>query len=624
MNKIVFALTLIAATFSSFTSTHLVAAPLAISALSNFGLGNDESEILKPDDAFKLSTEQTDNKLIANWEIADGHYLYRDKFKLTLLDANGVESGEFELPAGEKKNDEFFGEIFVFHHTANASLAYTNNTGSEQKVTLKVNYQGCSEISGICYPPITKKIPLNLPVSSVNTASTVSADNTRQTTTIVKDDYVSEQDRIASTLSSGSTWIILISFFGFGLLLAFTPCVFPMIPILSSIIIGHGKDITTRNAFTMSTVYVLAMALTYTAAGVFAGLFGENLQAAFQNPWILVSFSIVFVALSFSMFGFYDLQLPSSWQSKLTSISNNQKGGSLSGVAVMGFLSALIVGPCVAAPLAGALIYIGQTGDAVLGGLALFSLSLGMGAPLIAIGTSAGKLLPRAGAWMDAVKAVFGVMLLAVAIWMLERILPAAASMTLWALLLIISAIYMGALEALDHGISGWRRLWKGVGIFFLAYGVLILLGVASGGKDVLQPLKGVAFAAGTQSTQQSAHLQFRQIKGLAGLETALADAKAQGKPVMLDFYADWCVSCKEMESLTFSDAAVQKQLSGFILLQADVTPNDELDQQLYDHFKIIGPPAIIFYDTNSQERRNLRVVGYMPAAEFTAVIGRV
>jgi len=629
MKKIVLALTLLIGTFTGFISFQTVAAPLAISAIGGFGLNDDENEILKPDDAFKLSTEINNGKLNASWEIADGHYLYRDKFKLSIVDANGVESGAIDLPAGELKNDPNFGEMYVFHHTANASLAYLNTTGSEQKATFKVRYQGCSELSGICYPPIVKKVPVVLPVSSADSNMTPAADPaidpaSNNQSAAKKDDYISEQDQIASTLSSGSTWVILLSFFGFGLLLAFTPCVFPMIPILSSIIIGHGDQITTRRAFTMSVVYVLAMALTYTAAGVFAGLFGENIQAAFQNPWILGSFAVVFVALSLSMFGFYDLQLPNSWQSKLTTISNNQKGGTLGGVAVMGFLSALIVGPCVAAPLAGALIYIGQTGDAVLGGLALFSLSLGMGAPLIAIGTSAGKLLPRAGAWMDAVKAVFGVMLLAVAIWMLERVIPAAASMTLWALLLIISAIYMGALEHLDHGISGWRRMWKGVGIFLLAYGVLILIGVASGSNNVFQPLKNIAMASGSHQSQQTAHLQFKQIKGIDGLNKALADAKAQGKPVMLDFYADWCVSCKEMELLTFTDASVQQKLSNFVVLQADVTPNDELDQQLYDHFKIIGPPAIIFYDANGNERRNLRVVGYMPAKDFAGVIGRV
>ena len=623
MKRIIFTLTLLASLFTGFISSNLVAAPLAISALGGFGLGDDSNDVLSPDDAFKLSTEISNNKLIANWEIADGHYLYRDKFKLSLIDANGVETGTFDMPAGEMKNDEFFGKIYVFHHKANASLGFINNTSKEQKVTFKVRYQGCSELSGICYPPITKKIPFVVPVSSAE-AATLEPTESNGTNTSDKETYVSEQDEIANLLKSGSVWISLITLFGIGLLLAFTPCVFPMIPILSSIIVGQGSKVSTSRSFSLSLFYVLGMAAINTAAGVAAALTGESLAVLLQTPWILASFAGVFVVLSFAMFGFYELQMPSFIQNRLTSISNNQKSGSVSGAFVMGLLSAVIVGPCVAAPMFGVLLFISQTGDPYFGGLALFALSLGMGAPLIAIGTSAGKLLPRAGAWMDTVKAFFGVTLLAVAIWMLERVIPAAASMTLWALLLIVSAIYMGATNALEHGISGWKKLWKGLGIFLLTYGLLILVGVAAGGKDALQPLKNIAIASSGSSTQQSAHLQFKKIKGLDGLNAALAEAKAQGKPVMLDFYADWCVSCKEMEALTFNDPSVQKKLSNFVLLQADVTPNDELDKELYDHFKIIGPPAIMFYGTDGKEKNNLRVVGYMPSADFIAVIDRI
>jgi len=389
-----------------------------------------------------------------------------------------------------------------------------------------------------------------------------------------------------------------------------------MIPILSSIIVGQGSGLTTRKAFLLSLVYVLAMAATYTAAGVAAAASGENLQAAFQNPWILSSFAAVFVLLSLSMFGFYELQMPNFIQSRLTEISNKQQGGTIAGVAIMGFLSALIVGPCVAAPLAGALIYIGQTGDMVLGGLALFALSLGMGAPLIAIGTSAGKLLPRAGMWMDAVKAVFGVMLIGVAIWMLERIIPEPVALALWAVLFMVSAIYMGALEGLKAESTGWTKFWKGLGLILFIYGVLLLIGAAAGSRDMFQPLRSLAGAS--QGPQQQAELHFKQIKGLDGLQQALADARAQNKPVMLDFYADWCVSCKEMEKLTFADPQVQAALQNAVLLQADVTPNDELDTELYKHFGIIGPPAIIFYDRQGKELRNYRVVGYMPATRFT------
>jgi thiol:disulfide interchange protein DsbD len=426
-------------------------------------------------------------------------------------------------------------------------------------------------------------------------------------------------DEIAATLQGGSLLVIVGVFFLLGLGLAFTPCIFPMIPILSGIIAGQGENITTRKAFILSLVYVLAMALTYTFAGVLAGLFGANLQATFQNPWILSTFAGVFVLLALSMFGFYDLQLPTSLQSKLTEMSNKQQGGSLLGVAIMGLLSALIVGPCVAPPLAGALIYIGQTGDALLGGLALFSLSLGMGAPLLVIGASAGKLLPRAGSWMNAVKAVFGVALLGVAILLLERIIPTDIAMLLWGILLIVSAVYMGALRHLEIEASGWQKLWKGLGVVFLVYGALMLVGAAAGGKDTLQPLRGLAIGGAAHSTQE---LVFKRIKTTTDLERELAAASARGQTVMLDFYADWCVSCKEMEKYTFSDPQVIEALQETLLLQADVTANDAEDQALLQgHFGLPGPPAIMFYGTDGQERKNYRVIGFKPADEFTAQV---
>jgi thiol:disulfide interchange protein DsbD len=366
------------------------------------------------------------------------------------------------------------------------------------------------------------------------------------------------------------------------------------------------------------------MALTYTAAGVLAGLSGVNLQIYFQDPWILSSFALVFILLSLSMFGFYDLQLPSSLQSKLTEISNRQQGGTLFGVAIMGFLSALIVGPCVAPPLAGTLAYISSTGDPLLGGLALFSLSMGMGTPLIFIGTSAGKLLPRAGGWMDVVKAVFGVALLGVAIILLERIIPAEVTMMLWGILFIVSAIYMGALRNLEIEASGWQKLWKGLGFVFLVYGTLMLVGAASGGKDTLQPLRGIAVAGGSGTAQAHQGLQFKRIKSVEDLQREVAWASSEGKPVMLDFYADWCISCKEMEKYTFSDPQVIGALSSTHLLQADVTANDEVDQALLQgHFGLPGPPAIIFYGTDGKERRNYRLVGFKPAAEFSEHVNR-
>ncbi|HHJ34956.1 MAG TPA: protein-disulfide reductase DsbD [Gammaproteobacteria bacterium] len=579
------------------------------------GLGGQD-DILDPDEAFKVSYETQPGQFKVNWVIAEGHYLYREKMQVT-ADDPALIARPLIMPAGEEKDDPVFNKtLHVFHNFADATLAYQFTNDGDKDVTFKVKYQGCSEVSGICYPPQTKKFTVRLsPISAAQAAEIQTAVRTETS------EPVSEQDEISNALRSGNTLLTLFVFFGAGLLLAFTPCVFPMIPILSGIIVGQGETISTRKAFYLSLVYVLAMAMTYTIVGILVGLSGENIQAWFQNPWIIGSFAIIFVALSFSMFGFYDLQMPASIQSKLTNVSNSQQGGNIIGVAIMGFLSALIVGPCVTAPLVGALIYIAETGDAVLGGMALFSLSMGMGAPLLVIGASAGKMLPRAGMWMDAVKAVFGVLLLGLAIWLLERVTPAGFTMALWSALIIVSAIYMGAIDALPEGCSGWKKLWKGLGILLLIYGIIIALGLASGNRNVFQPLKGLAGSSSTSVAVE--HLKFKQIKGVDGLNTELAKAKAAGKTVMLDFYADWCVSCKEMEALTFADPGVQKALADVVLLQADVTANDEKDTALYKRFGIIGPPSIMFFDVDGNERKNYRVVGYMPAEKFSQHIKR-
>ena len=586
----------------------------ALGNLAGFGFGNDEDELLPPDQAFKLDVQVTDaNTITASWVIAESYYLYRHKFEFDIEPVEGVTLLPEQMPEGEHKTDEFFGEIQVYHQEARATIPVQRTDNKATPIALTVKYQGCAE-RGVCYPPISKTLNLLLPAASAATVASPGSAATPPTHGLL-----SEQDALAKRLTEGNMLATLLAFFGFGLLLAFTPCVFPMIPILSSIIVGQGEKITIRKGLTLSSVYVLAMALTYTAAGVVAGVFGENLQAAFQNPWILSSFAAVFVLLSLSMFGFYELQMPAFIQSKLTDTSNRQKGGSLTGVAVMGFLSALIVGPCVAAPLAGALIYIGQTGDAVLGGLALFVLSLGMGAPLIAIGAGAGKLLPAAGPWMDKIKAVFGVMLLAVAIWMLERILPGPVTLMLWATLLILSAVYLRALDGLAVEASGWSRLWKGMGVVSLAYGVLLLIGAASGAHDPLQPLQNVlaSQSSGTVQHGQQAELPFKRIKTVDDLDHELAAATKQGRPVMVDFYADWCTSCKEMEKYTFARPEVQQALAGMVLLQADVTANDDADKALLKRFRLIGPPSILFFDATGNERKELALVGYKPADEF-------
>ncbi|MES9993442.1 MAG: protein-disulfide reductase DsbD [Candidatus Thiodiazotropha sp.] len=581
-----------------------------------------EDELLDPEEAYQLSAKVEDGTHIRlYWSIADGTYLYQDKIALSVADNDSVALGELNLPEAEIKKDSVkpdgsIGDVAVYHKEIDLVVPLVRSTTEAEELILEARYQGCAEI-GVCYPPISKQFTLSLPAIAAAQAGEIESATTAPTQTSTEP--LSELDQITDTLKGGSTLLIIGAFFLLGLGLSFTPCIFPMIPILSGIIAGQGDKITTQKAFTLSLVYVLAMAITYTFAGVLAGLFGGNLQAYFQDPWILSAFALVFVLLAFSMFGFYDLQLPSSLQSRLSEVSNRQQGGSLGGVAIMGFLSALIVGPCVAPPLAGALIYIGQTGDAMLGGLALFALSMGMGAPLIAIGTSAGKLLPRAGSWMDAVKAVFGVALLGVAIIMLERIIPAAIAMALWGILFIVSAIYMGALRNLEIEASGWQKLWKGLGFVFLVYGTLMLVGAASGGKDTLQPLRGIAIAGGSGAAASHQELKFKRIKSLEDLNQEVAFASSQGRSVMLDFYADWCVSCKEMERYTFSDPQVVDTLANTHLLQADVTANDEVDQALLQgHFGLPGPPAIIFYGSDGQERRNFRLVGFMPAAEFS------
>ena len=609
----------------------------ALAALTDLGqaLGMDDGpEILPAEEAYKLLAIVERGDLIRlQWAIAEGTYLYQDKMEVKLVGGEGVALGDFPLPEAEIKQDAIrpdgsIGDLPVYHDAVDLPIPLIRSETGAMEIQLLVAYQGCAE-AGVCYPPIKQQVALALPAmdrTQAASAALVAAQNAvsdtlASTTAPPPAEQVAEQDRIAAVMAEGNMGLILTQFFVFGLLLAFTPCVFPMIPILSGIIAGQGKDITTRQAFVLSLIYVLAMSLTYTVAGVLAGLFGQNLQAAFQNPWILGTFALIFVLLAMSMFGFYELQLPTRWQSRLAELSNRQRGGTYTGVAIMGLLSALIVGPCVAPPLAGALIYIGQTGDAILGGLGLFALSMGMGAPLLVIGASAGKLLPKAGDWMNVIKAVFGIGLLAVAIILLERILPPAASMVLWGMLLITSAMYMGALRQLPVEASGWDRLWKGLGFVMLVYGALMLVGAAAGGKDTIQPLRGINFGS---AGSQTAELHFKRIKTVSDLQREVQAASTAGRPVMLDFYADWCVSCKEMERYTFSDPDVIASLRDFVLLQADVTADDAEDKALLQgHFGLPGPPSIMFYGRDGAERRNYRVVGFMAADEFASHVRR-
>lgn len=595
---------------ASQTTTASTSSFGSLSALNSFlNQGNTQPELLEADDAFAFQHSiNKDGILEVQWTIAEDYHLYHDKIKTSIV--NGDASlAKIILPQPVEIDDPLFGKTTVFHGEVLGQLPF-NKINSD--TTVEIEYQGCSAASGVCYPPIKKQITVK--ASQITTGTPSDTPANIATATVSSPSDLSESDLIADTIKNSNVWIVILTFFVFGLLLAFTPCIFPMIPILSSIIVGQGEQLTTRRAFMMSLVYVLAMSVTYTVAGVLAGIFGENLQAAFQNPWIIGSFSIVFILLALSMFGFYELQLPASLQSRISSMSNKQNSGSYTGVAIMGFLSALIVGPCVAPPLAGALIYIGQTGDAILGGVALFAMSIGMGLPLLLLGASAGKLLPKAGVWMDNVKAVFGVLLIAVAIWMAERIIPAQAAMAAWAMLLIISAVYMGAFESTQDK-SGWMKLVKGLALTLFIYGSIIMIGLLGGSTQVFQPLK--IFQGGGQGQVASEKLEFKTIKSYEDLQGELA----KGQPVMLDFYADWCVSCKEMEVLTFTDSEVHTALKGVTLIKADVTPNDDIDKALMKQFGIIGPPAILFFTPDGQEQKAQRVVGFKNAEDFVSVI---
>jgi len=592
----------------------------------DFGLESESNEIPDPLDAFVFQVKPHGDGMAVNITLMPNTYLYRGKFSFK-LNGEGFQLGAVELPKGKQKHDEFFGDIEVYYQQIDFALPVQ---GSGAGYVIELGYQGCVE-DRICYPPMQKFLQFNAAdgTLAILDEAPTAASATSASPAVTAKGELSEQDRFASIIANESWLIIIGSFFLAGVLLTFTPCVFPMIPILSGIIAGQGDNITTRKAFSLSLVYVLAMALTYAVAGAIVGRFGAefNIQIWFQDPVILSIFALIFVGLALSMFGFYELQMPSFIQSRLTEISNRQKGGNLVGVAIMGLLSALIVGPCITAPLVGALVFISQTEDMVLGGMALFALGLGMGAPLLLIGTSAGKFLPRAGGWMDAVKAVFGVLLLGVAIWLLERFMPTAIIMLMISALLLFSAVYLGALEPLPEGVTGWRKFWKGLGVLLLLGGVAYFIGAAGDSKDLIQPLKferktvAVAGAGGSAAAQESGHVVFEQVKGEAGLQQALAEARAAGQPVMFDFYADWCVSCKEMEKYAFTHPDVLAALKGVRTLQTDVTANDQQDKDLMNAVGIFGPPAILFYDANGVEIKDRRIVGEMSGADFAAHI---
>jgi thiol:disulfide interchange protein DsbD len=591
---------------------------------------------IAPEKAFAMRAQALDAQTVeVVFEVAKDYYLYGDKFRFEAEPAS-VTFGTPEKPLGKKHKDAFFGEVET-HRNELRILVPVQAPEGVTRFELFATVQGCWD-GGICYPPTTQQASIDLTAppkksggsfldsvlgggSGASSAASGAASAPAQGADTVGSQAASavssdETGDIARLLTGASVPLILLSFFGFGLLLAFTPCTFPMIPILSGIIVGQGHKVSHMRAFVLSLAYVLGMAVTYALAGVAAGVSGTMLSAALQNVWVLSVFALVFVLLSLSMFGFYELQLPTALQSKLANTASHEKGGSLGGVAVMGVLSALIVGPCVAAPLAGALLYIAQTGDAVLGGWALFVMALGMGAPLLAVGVASRSLLPKVGPWMEGVKKAFGVMLLAVALWMITPVIPPMAVMLGWAALLLFSAIFLHAIDPLPPQAKGWQRFWKGVGVVLLLAGAAILVGALAGSRDPLQPLSVLRAQAGAAVNVP----QFEKVNSIAELDARLAQTD---RPVMLDFYADWCVSCKEMERFTFSDTRVAERMGQMLLLKADVTANNDEHKALLKRFGLFGPPGIIFFDGEGKEREGMRVVGFMKAEPFATVLDR-
>jgi thiol:disulfide interchange protein DsbD len=568
------------------------------------GAAHAEDEFLDPAVAFKFSARMVDGKTAAvTFDIADGYYMYRERFAFK---ASGATLGQPDIPPGKVKFDETFNKEV---ETYRRQVTITVPVDGAGPFTLTVTGQGCSD-KGLCYSPQDATANLTAaggtaaaggtgaPAQDAANASMASAAAAGTATAATAQQ--SDLGQIESALKGGRLLVILPLFALLGLGLSFTPCVLPMVPILSSIVVGDGAPSSRSRGLLLSSTYALGMAIVYTALGVAAGLAGEGLAAALQNPWVLGAFGVLMAALALSMFGFYELQVPAALQSKLSAASNRQSGGRLAGVFVMGAISALIVGPCVAAPLAGALVYISQTRDVVIGGGALFAMAVGMSVPLLLVGVSAGALLPRAGKWMEHVKRFFGVLLLGVALWLVSPVLPAVVAMAGFAFLGLVYGMYLLARSG---------RKGKLVSLVFLALGGVQLVGVATGGRDVLAPLAHL----GKGGAQHG--LSFTRIKTVAQLDEALA--KTGGKTVLLDFYADWCVSCKEMEKLTFVKPEVQARLANTVLLQVDVTANDADDKAMLKRFKLFGPPGIILFDAQGQEIPDSRVIGFQDAQKF-------
>ncbi len=542
---------------------------------------------LEAKDAFKAKMTQVDEGIRVEIDLAEKIYVYKDKISLSSPDA----TLEYTLPQGTI-HEGFEGPETVFEDKLDFIATINSVTSSDGKVHVTFLFNGCSA-DGLCYPPIELKQSFTIAKSSA------------VSTSVASEEDVSDEDKIQA-IFSGSFILILLTFFGLGVLLSLTPCIFPMIPILSSIIVSQGENITTRRSFFLSIVYFLAMAVAYTLDGIASAYSGDSIQAALQIPWVLVLFSLIFVALSLSMFGFYDLEMPKWVQNRVTKVSQDAEGKGVLGVAIMGFLSALIVGPCVAAPLAGVLAYIGQTGDAVLGGSALFMMSVGMGLPLLIIGLGAGRFMPKPGGWMDAIKAIFGVMMLGVAIWMLKRVVDESVTMLLISFLAIISSLYLGALDS--HGVTtrGWHRFSKGLGVLILLYGVVMFVGSFTKGT-LYDPLKSFSGHSYASPDAQNKGLVFTHtIQSNEALDTLLQ--ASMDKIVMLDFTASWCEQCEELERDVFASNEAILATKGFVLVHADISKDSKETKALKARLEVQGPPAIRFFRAGKEISRASRM----------------
>ena len=587
---------------SLFLQVPNVQAQESIFDTSSSSLFSNDDEFLNVDQAFEFNFHQQGKQLEITFDIAEGYYLYRHQFKFSVENAEII---PVELPKGEDHEDEFFGVQQIFTEKLNFVIELSN-IGDNANV--KVRYQGCAA-KGLCYPPKKKTIELskvNIDASDSNNILGALSAPTETT------ENASEQHQLADMLKGDNIWLTLLAFFVGGLLLSFTPCVFPMYPILTGIIVGQGDKLSTKKAFRLSFFYVQGMAITYTLLGIVVALAGAQFQAMFQHPAVLIGLSVLFIFLALSMFGLFNLALPSSWQNKLNNISNSQKGGSYFGVVVMGAISGLVASPCTTAPLTGALLYISQSGDIWLGASALYALSLGMGIPLLVLGSSGGKLLPKAGTWMTVIKNVFGLLLLAVPIFLMERFLPEIATQAMWAILVLSSAGYFYTVNQQTQ-----NNFWFGVRSIVIF--VMIFFG-ANQAYQLVNPNQQVA-----STNQQALQQHFTIVKTLDELLIEVETANSQGKTVMVDLYADWCIACKEFEEYTFNTPQVQKALSNSLLIQVDMSDFDSVENaEFAKKYQVLGLPSILFFNQQGKELTQQRVTGFMGAEEFTKHLNKI